>query len=182
VICVAIVVFFTSGVWVDGQNGDDITRLSKIPGHLGLEKAVQSYAEVYLKNHTLDEFKEYIFGFHHPKVVAAHFRVVIADAYRIKLDSGIYADDKEKAEYAEAVFKVLFEELSRDFALEDLSNYLLVRIGDYISEKKNEPRAARVYYEEVLKRPAGQPYRSAALGGLEKISGKGIQPKKIVEE
>lgn len=54
------------------------------------------------------------------------------------------ADDNER-KTADAMVRVLFREMTSDFELKDLSEYALVRIGEYLRTKTATPEKALAY-------------------------------------
>ena len=71
--------------------------------------------------------------------------------------------------------QVLFQNLKADFDLKDLSNYILVKLGDYLRANTSAPREALPYYDEALSRQ-DQSYRFAALIGRADVYGQSKLP------
>jgi tetratricopeptide (TPR) repeat protein len=70
---------------------------------------------------------------------------------------------------------VLFRDLKEEFQPSQLTNYVLVRLGDYLREKAGKPRDALPYYNEVVGRE-DQSYRFNANFGLADILGDSDSP------
>ena len=81
---------------------------------------------------------------------------------------------KEKRE-ADSMVKVLFQDLKSEFQPPQLTNYVLVRLGDYLREMTSTPRQALSYYNEVVRRE-DQSYRFNANFGLADILGDSQSP------
>ncbi len=159
-----------------------IASLSKVPGTPGLEEAIGSYTEEYLKENTPDELKDHYYAFpgidSRDMATRALLRIAIIDVFE-----GVYATaDKEKDEKksrdAKARIDVLFKELRDTFKPKDLSNFILVKVGNFIRKKTTKPEAARVYYEEALNRKTDQSHKFAAIFGLADVNAKGTKSQK----
>jgi tetratricopeptide (TPR) repeat protein len=74
------------------------------------------------------------------------------------------------------MIETLFQELQRDFKPKDLSNFILVKVGDFI-RKTTQPEAAEVYYKEVLSR-SDQSHMFAAIFGLADVYSNGTSAQK----
>lgn len=146
----------------------DMAKQTEAPG---LEAAINSYTEVYLESHTAEELKEHYYNFPgigiNDRAARALLRIAIIGVFEE------IAKDKEneaKARAATAMITVLFRELKADFDLKDLSNYILVQLGDYLRKNTATPRTAIPYYDEALSRQ-DQSYRFAALIGRADVYG-----------
>ena len=132
---------------------DVIAEMAMRPGAAGLEEAIGSYTEVYLESHTPDELKNHYYNF--PKIqpsnkaARALLRIAVIGVFEDQIKEA--ADDEQKKIKAEAGIKVLFTDLKNEFDLKDLSNFILVRVGDFI-RATNSPAEAIPYYGEVLSR------------------------------
>jgi tetratricopeptide (TPR) repeat protein len=153
-----------------------ISDMAKQTESVGLEEAINSYTEFYLENHTPDELKEHYYNFPGirttDKAARAILRIAIIGVFET------VAKDKEKPDQqraAEAMITVLFQNLKADFELKELSNYILVKLGDYLRTNTSAPREAISYYDEALSRP-DQAYLFQALGGRADVYGQSPQP------
>ena len=157
-----------------GRGDEALDRLRDVIGEMasmggnavGLEEAINSYTEFYLKKHTPEELKKHYYNF--PKVRASD-KAALA-LLRIAV-IGVFENVAKKAETpaaktaANSQIKALFQELRRDFAPKDLTNYILVRLGDYLRTKTSSPRSALPYFDEALARENDQSYKFQALFG-----------------
>lgn len=149
-----------------GMLRDVIGEMASDPAAVALEEAINSYTEAYLEKHTPQELKDHYQAF--PKVRASDKR---ARALLHISVIGVFEDVAKKAESdddkrnAQAMIKVLFEELKQQFDPKDLSNYILVRLGDYLRTRTSAPRQALPYFDEALNREHDQSYKFPALFG-----------------
>jgi tetratricopeptide (TPR) repeat protein len=68
--------------------------------------------------------------------------------------------------------------LKSDFALKDLTNFILVKVGDFLRLNTSTPREALPYYDEALSRQV-QENRFTALLGRADVYGKSENPADI---
>lgn len=148
-----------------------ISAMAKLPQAAGLEEAINSYTEVYLESHTPDELKEHYYNFPNvstqDKAARALLRIAVIGVFEGVIES---TDDENKERSANAMIQVLFRNLKSDFDLKDLSNYILVRLGDYLRTNTATPREALPYYDETLSRQ-DKSYSFAALLGRADVYG-----------
>lgn len=149
-----------------------ISEMSALPEAVGLEEVINSYTEVYLDSHTPEELKEHYYNFEGvrttDKAARALLRIAVIGVFE---GVGKEAEEENKKRAAEAMIKVLFDELKRDFELKDLSNFILVRLGDNLRTNTATPREALAYYDEALSRKDTS-YRFGALLGRADVYGK----------
>ncbi len=151
---------------------DVVTEMAKNPEASGLEELINSYTGAYLEKHTPEQLKEHYYNF--PGIRSADsaaralLRVAIIGVFE---DVHKKSDDDARKRSAVAMIKVLFQELKADFALKDLTNFILVKVGDYLRSSTSTPREALPYYDEVLGRQ-DQSYRFNALLGRADVYGK----------
>lgn len=153
-----------------------ISDMAKQTESVGLEQAINSYTEFYLEKHTPEELKEHYYNFEGigtaDKAARAILRIAIIGVFEA------VAKDKEKPDKqraAEAMITVLFRDLKTEFDLKELSNFILVKLGDYLRTNTSAPREAIPYYDEALSRP-DQSYLFQALGGRADVYGQSPQP------
>ena len=156
-----------------------IAELASVAGAYGLEEAINSYTRAYLKNHSEDDLKEHYYNF--PGIDAGNkeaqalLRIALITVFEEK---GKKADKEENAKEkreADSMVKVLFQDLKSEFQPPQLTNYVLVRLGDYLREMTSTPRQALSYYNEVVRRE-DQSYRFNANFGLADILGDSQSP------
>ncbi|WP_411826431.1 tetratricopeptide repeat protein [Luteolibacter sp. AS25] len=148
-----------------------ISILAKQPQAAGLEEAINSYTLAYLESHSPEELKDHYYSFpginSRDKAARALLRIAIIGVFE-----GVAADAEaaDRKRSARAMIQVLFQNLKTDFELKDLSNYILVKLGDYLRTTTSAPREAIPYYNEVLGRQ-NQSYRFGALLGRADVFG-----------
>jgi tetratricopeptide (TPR) repeat protein len=152
-----------------------ISDMAKQTEAVGLEQAINSYTEFYLEKHTPEELKEHYYNFKGigtgDKAARAILRIAIIGVFET------VAKDKEnpdKQRAAEAMITVLFRDLKTEFDLKELSNFILVKLGDYLRTNTSAPREALPYYDEALSRP-DQSYMFQALSGRADVYGQSPQ-------
>lgn len=130
-----------------------------------LEAAINSYTDAYLTKHTEEDLKVHYYEFPgiraSDKAARALLRIAVIGVFETIAKK---SDDEAKKTKADAMIKVLFKELKTDFSPKDLSNYILVNLGDYLRKGTASPREALPYYDEAISRP-DQSHRFAALFG-----------------
>ena len=153
-----------------------ISDMAKQTEAVGLEQAINSYTDFYLEKYTPDELKEHYYNFPNigssDKAARAILRIATIGVFEA------VAKDKEnpdKQRAAEAMITVLFRDLKSEFELKELSNFILVKLGDYLRTNTSAPREALPYYDEALSRP-DQSYLFQALGGRADVYGQSPQP------
>ncbi|MFT6862057.1 MAG: tetratricopeptide (TPR) repeat protein [Akkermansiaceae bacterium] len=160
-----------------------ISGIAKVPNTPGLEESIGSYTEEYLKENTPEELKLHYYSFtgidSRDMATRALLRIAIIGVFEEVLESTDPEKEAGKARDAEAMIGVLFKELKNDFSPKDLSNFILVRVGDFIRTRTSQPQEARVYYEEALGRPKDQSHKFAAIFGLADVYAKGTSAQKL---
>lgn len=155
-----------------------ISAMAKLPEAFGLEAAINSYTEVYLEKHTPQQLKDHYYEFPdirpQEKAARALLRIAIISVFEEVAKNAKGEKDENKERNANAMITTLFQNLKTDFDLKDLSNYILVKLGDYLRTNTAAPREALPYYDEALSRQ-NQSYRFAALLGRADVYGKSEQ-------
>jgi tetratricopeptide (TPR) repeat protein len=158
------------------QLRDVISDLAKDPEARGLEEVINSYTEFYLGKHSPEELKDHYYNFpgirSGDRAARALLRVAIIGVFEEVSKS---TKDEARARSANAMVQVLFRELKNDFALKDLTNFILAKVGDFLRTNTSTPREALPYYDEILSR-SNQSYRFAALLGRADVYGKSSTP------
>lgn len=148
-----------------------ISEKARTPEAFGLEAAINSYTEAYLTEYSLEQLRDHYYSF--PKIRVADraaralLRIAVIGAY--EKHSKDVEDAAQKAA-AQGTVRALFQELKSDFNPAELTNFILVKLGDYLRNNTAAPREALTYYDEVLNR-SDQSYRFDALVGRADILG-----------
>ncbi len=157
-----------------------ISEMAKTQEAFGLEEAINSYTEAYLKKHTPEELKEHYFNFPgvglEDKVARALLKIAVIGVYEKVLSKA--KDDAEKRNL-NAMIQVLFQNIKTEFDVKELSNFILVKLGDYL-RKTAAPLEALPFYNEALERP-DKSYRFNALLGRADVYGKSQQADQLVK-
>ena len=159
-----------------------ISTMAKDPEAVGLEEAINSYTAVYLETHTPEQLKDHFYEFpnigSNDKAARALLRIAIIGTFEDVLKNS--KEDETKVRAAKAMVTVLFQNLKTDFSLKDLSNYILVKLGDYLRTNTSSPNEALPYFDEALSRQ-DQSYRFAALLGRADVYGRSTQPADLAK-
>lgn len=159
-----------------------IADIAKSPGTPGLEEAIGSYTDAYLKTHTPTELKDHYYSFprvdSRDKATRALLRIAIIDVFEGVLEKADKEKDEKLVRNSKAMIDVLFQELRAAFDPKELSNFILVKVGDFIRNKTSSPVAAKPYYEEALNRPKDQTHKFRAIFGLADVLGLGSESEK----
>lgn len=158
---------------------DAIAETVRNPGTEDLENLIRAYAEVYLRKHGPEQLKQHFHSYpgltpEHPEA-AAMLRLAVITAFE---DASGRAKDPTAKQAADAEVKALFQQLKTGFAIKDLGNFILVRMGDFLRNHTATPREALPYYEEVMGRK-DESFRFAALMGRADVFGRSSNPAEI---
>jgi len=156
-----------------------IAELSRQPGAYGIEEAINSYTEVYLENHTATQLKDHYYNFPDinpdDKATRALLSIAVIGVFEDQLKTALKDKDNAGIAKAQASIKVNFQRLDTHFKVEELSNYILVRLGDYLRKNSSNPRSALKYYEAITGRENPE-HRFAAIFGSAEILGESKNP------
>lgn len=143
-----------------------IADLAKERNPVGLEPAIGSYTKFYLearekeglsKTEAADKLRDHYYNF--PGIdsknirTLAMLRIAVIGVYEGSLEEAEKQGNQELVSMNKARINAAFEALKKDYPVEKLSDFVLVRVGDYLRKRSNAPRQALAYYEERLKRP-----------------------------
>lgn len=160
-----------------------IAEMAKRENPAGLEGAIGSYTQNYLDAKTkagmslsdaADKLKDHYYSF--PGIdskdirTLAMLRIAVIGVYEESLKAAGEEGNEALVSRNQARINSAFKELKAAYPVEKLTNFVLVRVGDYLRTRSSAPRQALPYYEERLKRP--QPNgRLAAEFGIADIYG-----------
>ncbi|MEO1856079.1 MAG: tetratricopeptide repeat protein [Rubritalea sp.] len=161
-----------------------IAEMAKRENPAGLEGAIGSYTKYFLiaqKNKGLspsdaaDKLKDHYYTFDgidsNDIRTLAMLRIAVIGVYEDSLKTAVKEEDEALVSRNQARINAAFKALKTAYPVEKLSNFVLVRVGDYLRTKSTAPRQALPYYQERLKRPQVNG-RSVAEFGLADIYGK----------
>jgi len=159
-----------------------ISAMAKQDVAPGLEEAINTYGMHYLQSgNTADQLRAHFEDF--PEVDAddtkaqALFRIAVIGVYEdvIKeIEKSEVPEDQQKVKLLRTKIQVMFKDMDAKFAKKDLSEFILLKLADFISERTGNPRKALPYYEEVLSRKSNK-YRLPAQFGVANILAKSEQ-------
>ena len=135
-----------------------------------LEEAVDEYSKGFLakKGNTPEMLKDLYYNF--PKIdltdqrALALLRIAIIGVYEGEIQKAIAEKNEDQKRKYESGIKILFADLRNEYKPADLSNTILLKLGDYLREKTSAPKQSVAYYEELLSRPNKQGEFKARLG------------------
>ena len=155
-----------------------ITQLAGDKRQFYLEEVVNAFSDAFLKKkgNTPEKLKELYYNF--PGIDLANKRTLAL--LRIAI-IGVYEDEIKKAKKAkeddrvvrfEADIQALFRDLKSEFQPKDLTNFVLIRVGDYLREKTSAPKQSIPYYEELLSRKDKTGLEFKAMLGIADVLGR----------
>lgn len=135
-----------------------ITALAGLENQMYLEECVNAYSKAFLekKGNTPEMLKNLYYDFpginFNNKRTLALLRIAIIGVYESEIQKAITAKDtKLEGKYKQGI-RALFEDLKTEFNPKELTNFVLLRVGDYLREKTSAPKQSVAYYEELLGR------------------------------
>lgn len=135
-----------------------ITGLAGKERQFFLEESVNAFSDFFLQKdgNTPEMLKELYYDFPgidlSNKRVLALLRIAVIGVFEEQVQEAEVAKDKGLILKYNAGIKVLFKDLKSEFDPAELTNFVLVRIGDYLRTKTAAPKQALPYYEELLTR------------------------------
>jgi len=149
-----------------------ISEMAKKERAPGMEEAINTYGKYYLASgKTPEQLRAHFEDF--PRVDAGDKR---AQALLRIAVIGVYEDlikAAEKNEDAESIDKVgllkakieaMFKDMDSKFEKAELSDFILVRLANFIADRTSDPRKAIPYFDEILDRNTNQ-FRTLAQFG-----------------
>jgi len=148
-----------------------------------MERIINSYTDAFLDNgNTVEDLKKHYYEFpkidNEDKATLALLRIALIGVYEDELKAA--GNDQAKARKAEASIKVLFADLRNSFPPDVLSNFILVRLGDYLRTQTGQPNEAVPYYRAAISNEDSS-FNNEAQFGLADVLGKSIAPSNRAE-
>jgi tetratricopeptide (TPR) repeat protein len=149
-----------------------ISEMAKKERAPGMEQAINTYGKFYIESgKTPEQLKEHFEDF--PGVDAgdkraqALLRIAVIGVYEdliviAQKDDGQAAVDK--VGLLKAKINAMFNDIDKKFEKAELSDFILMRLADFIAGRTGNPRKALPYYDEVLGRNTNQ-FRTMAQFG-----------------
>ncbi|MGE9267655.1 MAG: tetratricopeptide repeat protein [Verrucomicrobiales bacterium] len=158
-----------------------ISQLAKNPLNSDLEATINTYTEAYLKVHSVEDLKDHYYNFpdidRNDDTARALLRIAVIGVVEDQLKTAEKEGNSDEVSKFNTLIKVLFNDLKSEFNPKDLTNYILVSVGDFLREKTSAPQQAMSYYSEVVGRE-DKSYRFQALFGMADILGQGADADK----
>ena len=82
----------------------------------------------------------------------ALLRIAIIGVFEEQIKTAEANEDKDLVLKYNSGIKALFKDLKGEFDPAQLTNFVLIRVGDYLRKKTSAPKQALPYYEELLNR------------------------------
>ncbi len=137
-----------------------LSEMAKKENAPGLEEAINSYGKLYLEEgYTPEQLKTHFERF--PDVDAgdkrtqALLRIAIIGVYEdiiANLEKAGGEDAQEEVDLLRIKIQVIFGDMDKKFKKSELSDFILIRLGNFIAERTGNPRKALPYYDEILGR------------------------------
>lgn len=168
-----------------------IAEMAKQKQAPGMEGAINTYGKYYLKSgKTPEELRAHFQDF--PGIDAgdkraqALLRIAVIGVYEELQTEALKKKDEALAKKHAATVQVLFRDMEASFDLDDLSDFILIRLANFISKSKNAREALR-YYDKIIERKKVQfrvPAQFGRAGILAKSSDASEQAsaKAVLEE
>ncbi len=154
-----------------------ITELAGKKNQAFLEECVNAYSDAFLKieGNTPAKLKEKYYNFpginFDDKRTLALLRIALIGVFEEQLQTAVKNKEDDLAVRYEADIKVLFNDLKSQFQPKELTNFVLIRVGDYLREKTSAPKQSLPYYEELLTRSNKGSMEFKALLGIADVMG-----------
>jgi len=154
-----------------------ITELAGRKNQAFLEEVVNAYSDAFLdvKGNTPAKLKDKYYNFSgidlSDKRTLALLRIALIGVFEEQLKVANKEKQEDLALRYEADIKVLFADLKSQFQPKELTNFVLVRVGDYLREKTSAPKQSIPYYNELLSRKDKGGMEFKALLGIADVMG-----------
>ena len=137
---------------------DVITELAGDERQFFLEESVNAFSDFFLQKegNTPEQLKDFYYSFPGIDIsnrrVLALLRIAIIGVFEEQIKTAEANEDKDLVLKYSSGIKALFKDLKGEFDPAQLTNFVLIRIGDYLRKKTSAPKQALPYYEELLSR------------------------------
>lgn len=155
-----------------------ITQLAGDERQFYLEEVVNAFSDAFLqkKGNTPEMLKKLYYNF--PGIDLANkrtlalLRIAIIGVFEEEIKKAEKAKEDDRVVRLEADIQALFRDLKNEFQPKDLTNFVLVRVGDYLREKTSAPKQSLPYYEELLSRKKTDGLEFKCMLGIADVLGK----------
>lgn len=160
-----VVVYGMPALKAAGREQESLDNLQSVISELAgkeqqyfLEESINAFSDFFLQKegNTPEMLKDLYYTFPDielsNKRVLAMLRVAVIGVFNDQLEKAEADEDKDLAMKYNANINALFKDLKATFDPKELTNFVLVSIGDYLRTKSAAPKQALPYYEELLSR------------------------------
>ncbi len=175
-----------------GRSGEALENLQSVISEMaqqknapGLERAINSYTKYYLQSgKSVEELQRHYQDF--PNIdrddrrTKALLRIAVIGAFESALAVAEEAKVPADVNRYSAAIEVSFQKLRKEFEPAELSNFILLRMGEYIRTSTSNPEFAEAYYEQILEN-TDRFGREAAQFGLADIWGQSSDGTKVAK-
>lgn len=154
-----------------------ISAGAKSKNSLALVSAIENYSIYFIENETKNGVSEVdaaeklrLVYYKFPDVDAndartqAMLRVALIGAYEATYQHAVTAKDEGLMSKTKGRITATFKDLKANYPVASLSDFVLIKIGDYLRTKSAAPRQALPYYEELVVRKKGEYLLDAEFG------------------
>ena len=137
-----------------------ISEMAKKDSAPGMENAINTYGMHYLASgNNADQLRAHFEDF--PDVdprdlkTQSLFRIAVIAVYEdvIKdLAKSNTIEDEKMVKLLKAKIQVMFKDMDTKFDKKDLTDFILMKLANFIADRTDDPRKALPYYEEILSR------------------------------
>ncbi len=122
----------------------------------GLERAINSYTKYFLlSGKSVEELQKHYQDFpdidRNDRRTKALLRIAVIGAYETALKEAKEVSNEADINRYSAAIEVSFQKLRKEFQPVELSNFILLRMGEYIRINTSNPEFAEAYYQQILK-------------------------------
>ena len=119
---------------------------------------MNAFSDFFLQKegNTPEQLKDFYYSFPGIDIsnrrVLALLRIAIIGVFEEQIKTAEANEDKDLVLKYSSGIKALFKDLKGEFDPAQLTNFVLIRVGDYLRKKTSAPKQALPYYEELLSR------------------------------
>ncbi len=168
-----------------------ISEMAKQERAAGMEGAINTYGKYYLQSgKTPEELKAHFEDFpdidNGDKRARALLSIAVIGVYEDLHKDAIAKKDEETAKKLHTKIEVLFEDMNTRFDVDDLSDFILIRLGDFVA-KTDSPEKALKYYDKIIENGRAQfkvrsQFGRAGILAKSNDASKQLDAKKVLEE
>lgn len=146
-----------------------ISELATQTNAPGMEEAINTYGKYYLESgKTPEELKTHFENF--PGIDAGNkraqalLRIAVIGVYEDLLATAQKKKDTAEVGVYQARIDAMFKDMNARYKLNELSDFILIRLGNFVSEKTSKPDQALAYYDQIIENGRNQFKINAQFG------------------